>query len=301
MIESILDLPEWKEGIEVSDGIYRNFVAFYPQEVVKELIANAITHRSYTLNGDIFINLYPDRLEVVSPGSLPFGVTPTNILNKSEPRNQFFAEIARDVYLMEKMGSGYDKIYQLLTKDGKKLPRIQNSPDSVKVTVFNQITSLESINLMDKIGKDYQLSQKATICLGLICQSQVLSSFDLAKILDIENYDLNNYWLKDLINNEIIKSSGEKKGKKYKINSKILQQIGFKGKTSLKTIEDYRLRALIVEDLSAYGESSTGNISERIGKEIPVYHIRKSLNYLMVENKVSQKGQKKGKKYQLII
>ena len=41
------------------------------------------------------------------------------------------------------------------------------------------------------------------------------------------------------------------------------------GTTSLKRIEDYRIRELIIEDLKIYKCASLNNIHERIGKEIP--------------------------------
>lgn len=297
ILDEVMQLPEWTEGIEISDGVYRNMVLFYPTETVKELVANAISHRSYTLNGDIFINLYPDRLEVVSPGSLPFGVTPQNILHVSSPRNQYFCELARDIYFMEKMGSGYDRIYQLLLKDGKNIPKIQSSPDNVKVTIFNQITNFDVVNFMDKISSEYQLGQKSSIVLGLIAQAQAITAFELGKILQVENYDLVNNWLSELEQNKLTITSGSKKGKKYKINTKILKQLGFKGKTSLKTIEDHRLRALIEEDLRIYEKSSIGEIIERIGKELKRNEVRKQLELLIVNNIVEKEGVNKGTKY----
>ena len=39
-------------------------IPFIPIEVVRELVANALVHRTYTTRGDIFVNLFPDRLEI---------------------------------------------------------------------------------------------------------------------------------------------------------------------------------------------------------------------------------------------
>ena len=84
LLEAIwTQIPDWKEGIEVSDGIFRKFVANYEEEVIRELIANALVHRPYTTRGDIFVNLYSDRLEIHNPGRFPIGVTAENILHKT--------------------------------------------------------------------------------------------------------------------------------------------------------------------------------------------------------------------------
>src|SRR5699024_5031733 len=106
------EVPDWKEGIEIPDGIFRRRIANYDEVVVRELLANALVHRPYNTAGDIFINLYPDRLEIHNPGLLPLGVTPTNILHKSIQRNRHLAKIFYDLKLMEREGSGYDKIYE---------------------------------------------------------------------------------------------------------------------------------------------------------------------------------------------
>jgi len=91
----------------VADGIFRKYIYNYPPKVIRELVANAIAHRNYTMRGDIFTNLYQDRLEIHSPGLLPLGVTPANILTKSVQRNRLIAKLFYDLKLMEKEESGY--------------------------------------------------------------------------------------------------------------------------------------------------------------------------------------------------
>ena len=116
ILESILELEIWKEGKEISDGFFRTFVSYYPIEVIKELVTNALCHRAYTMGGDIFINIYENlKVEIINPGSLPFGITPENILHKQFARNSHFAELAKATKMMEKLGSGYDKIYEKMS------------------------------------------------------------------------------------------------------------------------------------------------------------------------------------------
>ena len=63
-------------------------------KVVRELLVNALVHRPYTQQGDIYLNLHPDRLEMVNPGRLPLGVTPRNILHASRRRNDRLATVS---------------------------------------------------------------------------------------------------------------------------------------------------------------------------------------------------------------
>lgn len=133
-------IPEWKEGIEISEGIFgREKIYNYHEDIVRELFANALVHRPYTTRGDVFINLYPDRLEIHNPGLLPLGVTPNNILHQSVRRNEHLSKIFYDLNLMEREGSGYDKIYEIQLSEAKQLPIVEEKDDRVIVTIYNQI------------------------------------------------------------------------------------------------------------------------------------------------------------------
>jgi hypothetical protein len=101
-----------------TEGLYRRQVPAYDEKVVRELVVNALVHRPYTQQGDIYVNLFPDRLEVVNPGRLPIGVTPHNILHASRRRNEGLARVFHDLNLMEREGSGFDLMYdRLLSQD----------------------------------------------------------------------------------------------------------------------------------------------------------------------------------------
>ena len=68
----------------------------------RELLVNALVHRSYTQQGDVFVNLHPERLAVVIPGRLPLGVTSQNVLHASRRRNDALARAFHDLQLMER-------------------------------------------------------------------------------------------------------------------------------------------------------------------------------------------------------
>lgn len=80
------EVPDFRESYEVAEGMFRRSVPAYDEKVVRELLVNALMHRPYTQQGDIYLNLHPERLEVVNPGRLPLGVTPRNMLHASRRR-----------------------------------------------------------------------------------------------------------------------------------------------------------------------------------------------------------------------
>jgi len=302
LITDILtQIPDWNEFIEVSDGIFRKNIYNYPPEVIRELIANAFAHRNYTMRGDIFINLYPDRLEIHSPGLLPLGITPNNILTKSVQRNHLLAKLFYDLKLMEKEGSGYDKVYEVLLGNGKEVPEVFEGDDRVVVTVKKQIISKEVLKLMDKASSELQLRQRELIALGIIAQSEGVFAIDLSKQLNVTKANGLHHWLGRLLDMEIILSKGKTKGTFYFVNPEFIRTTDFIEKTNLKRIEPYRLKELVYEDLKNYPESSISEINTRIGKEIKQRTLKAKLDEMIEDNLIVRQGEKRWTTYSINI
>lgn len=300
LLERILeDIPDWQESIEVSEGMFRKNIPFFPIEVVRELVVNALVHRTYTTRGDIFINIFPDRMEIHSPGRLPFGVTPKNILSQSIRRNEHLSKIFYDLGLMEKEGSGYDLVYAKLLGSGKPLPIVKETDDRVTVIVKKQFVSKEVVRLMDKASSEFSLRQKELISLGLLAQQQSYTALEISTILNQnEEVGLRN-WLGKLVELDLVVKMGKGKGTQYSINPDFIRKINFKGKTSLKNIEDYRLEELIRKDLTAYPNSRFGEIHQRIGMEINKHRVRRQLRHMVENGQLTTQGVKKWMKYSI--
>ncbi len=80
----------------------------YPRDALRECIVNALIHRDYLLtNTDIQLAVYADRLEIVSPGRLPNGITPDHMrFGTRATRNQLMKDVMRDYRYLEHMGMG---------------------------------------------------------------------------------------------------------------------------------------------------------------------------------------------------
>lgn len=298
LIEEIWQkIPEWREGIEVSGGIWgRRIIYYYNENVIRELVANSLVHRPYTTRGDIFINLFPDKLEIHNPGLLPLGVTPGNILHQSIRRNEHLSKIFYDLNLMEREGSGYDKMYEILVSEGKNPPLVEEGNDRVKVTVYNSIKNPEIINIINQLRENYYLNQKEIICLGIILQHKTLIATEFAKQIQSKDEKQIKNWLGNLIKYQIVQTKGKTKGMQYYINPQILKGTAFE-KTDLSKIEEHRLRNLVLEDLEKYPNSTIGDIHNRIGKEIPIRRVRTCIYNLVRANIILAKGGKKFRSY----
>lgn len=92
----------------LEDGIRRKDRWDYPEEVVREAVVNALVHRDYLLSGtNIELSIYSDRLEIISPGRLPNGITPDRMRTGCRAsRNQLIKDVMRDYGYLEHMGMG---------------------------------------------------------------------------------------------------------------------------------------------------------------------------------------------------
>ncbi len=300
LLEKVLsDVPDWQESIEISEGMFRKNIPFFPIEVVRELVVNALVHRTYTTRGDIFINIFQDRLEIHSPGRLPYGVTPNNILSQSIRRNEHLSKVFYDLGLMEKEGSGYDLVYAKLLGSGKPIPVVEETDERVTVIIKKQFISKEIVRLMDRASSEFLLKQKEIISLGLIAQQQSYSSIEISRLLNQKEEQGLRNWLGRLVDYKLIIKTGIGKGTQYAVNPEFTRKLNFTGKTTLKNIEDYRLEELLFKDIRSYPNSSFSEIHERIGEEINQFKVKRLLKTMVNKNILSTQGERKWMRYSI--
>lgn len=299
MISIVESVPDWKETYEISEGLWRKVIPAYDEKIVRELLCNAIVHRPYTTRGDIFIKLYPDKMVITNPGVLPIGVTVNNILQKTEKRNIHLAKIFYDLHMMEAEGSGYDLIYETLLTAGKGKPIVVEGEDYVEVTVYRKIINKDSSRLCDYIESYYpRFSQKSYIALGIILQHKAIFGKDLSRELQIQDGDRLRSYVDTLVNHHIVDTQGRGKGLKYSLNPAFVSKTRMQFETTLKTIEPYRLKALIYEDLRYHHNSTMSEISKRL-PDVEYSELEKMVRRMVKESEIIPLGGRKYRKYAL--
>jgi ATP-dependent DNA helicase RecG len=113
-----------------------------PLNALRELVVNALVHADYSVRGvcmSVFI--YDNRIVVENAGCLMPGLTVDQMISgTSRHRNPVIARVFHDLELIEKFGSGYDKISQDLRLLGLKKPLVEEFNDRIRVTIFVDIT-----------------------------------------------------------------------------------------------------------------------------------------------------------------
>ena len=113
----------------------------YPFKSLREGIANAIVHRNYFLDGtQIELNLYEDRLELISPGSYPLGENideQTDIASIAPGRrNEVLCGVFALLGYVNKKGSGFDTISEEYRGKGESFrPYVVSTPTHFTLTL----------------------------------------------------------------------------------------------------------------------------------------------------------------------
>ena len=293
------DMPDFREFYEVADGLFRTQVPAFDERVIRELLINALVHRPYTQRGDIYLNLHPDRLEIVNPGQLPLGVTPGNVLHASVRRNEHLARLCHDLKLMEREGSGFDAIYDVLLSQGRPAPVVAEGPDWVRVTLARTAPDRQVLAFIAKAGEAYPLTQRERITLGLLARNEALTAKELVAQLELTQVEQLRPWLDRLCEWGLVGQSGRTQATRYFVQPELLRTLAFPAVTTLKRIEEHRLRALVLEDLQRYPGSAVSDIHGRIGVEIPRRRLQAALAGLVAEQVVCVEGKLRWTRYSL--
>jgi ATP-dependent DNA helicase RecG len=293
-------VPDFRESYELPDGMFRTTVPAFEEVVVRELLVNALVHRPYTQRGDIFLNFRPDRLEVVNPGRLPLGVTPKNILHTSRRRNDALARVFHDLKLMEREGSGFDLMYERLLASGRAVPIASEGTDSVHIVVPRRLVQPAVIRLLAEVDDRYHLMQRERIVLGLLAQTEGLLATELAERLELPDPSALRPWLGRLLDLGLLQQGGRTRATRYFVQPDLLRAAGLDGRTTLVRVQPHRLKALVLEDLERFPNSSISDVHRRVAPEVPIRTFGRALQRLARDGFVEATGTRRWRKYRAL-
>jgi len=137
------------------DGLFRQDIASFNETVVREVILNAVSHRDYRLAGSVFIRQFPYRMEILSPGGFPPGITAENILWRQSPRNRRIAEAFAKCGLVERSGQGANLMFEECIKESKPAPDFSDTDDfQVSVTLQGKVQDPLFLQYLEQIGRE---------------------------------------------------------------------------------------------------------------------------------------------------
>ena len=189
---------------EEIQGADRKKVEKIPEAAFREAIANALIHRVWDVEAQIKVSMFDDRIEIISPGGLPSGITEDEYLSGklSVLRNRNLANVFYRLGFVEIFGTGITRIKQLY-EEGLKQPDFEVSENAIKIVlpVFEK-----NLNLTEDERKIYRILSKTM--LKSISEINPYVPFGKSKTTQL---------LKEMIKKGIVKIEGRGRGTKYVI------------------------------------------------------------------------------------
>jgi ATP-dependent DNA helicase RecG len=182
-----------------------HYVSTFAEVSVREALLNAVAHRDYRHPGSIFVRQYSRRIEVVSPGGFPKGITTQNILYRQNPRNRRLADAFARCGLVERAGQGTNRIYEECLTQGKSLPDFTDTDAyQVGLTLHGEIADdgfLQLLHQLNEKGIDAKTTQ------DLLVLDYVRRGARVPRDL--------RPWLRKLIKQGVLMSEGSGRGTTY--------------------------------------------------------------------------------------
>lgn len=181
----------------------REELSSYPEAAVREALINAYVHRDYTLTSDIRVEIFDNRLEISSPGSLPDGLTIEDIKHgRNAKRNAILVNVLDKIDYIENYGSGIRRIFESY-KAFKPEPNLIATDNQFKVILFNRNYTPDSEK--EKIIKFLEVN-------GEVTRQDVQEALLLKKNKTIK-------LLNELVNGKQIIKTGKGRSVKYKLSN----------------------------------------------------------------------------------
>jgi len=232
------------EVLHYQDGFFIGDIPAFNEKVVREAILNAVAHRDYRLAGSVFVRQYPRKLQIVSPGGFPPGITADNIYRRQLPRNRRLADACARIGWVERSGQGADRMFEESIKEGKPRPDFVDTDGyQVSLTLHGEIQNPEFLRFLERVAREQgtQFSLEDLLTLDLMQRDKGIPD-DLKPRLA------------RLIEEGVIERVGRGRGVRYIISGKFYRLVGQHGiYTRKKGLDQETNKALLLTHLARAG------------------------------------------------
>ncbi|MBQ4157785.1 MAG: putative DNA binding domain-containing protein [Clostridia bacterium] len=191
-------------------GLYRTDIRDYPEEALREALLNSLVHRDYSFGASTLISVYDDRIEFVSIGGLPSGISLSDVmLGLSVCRNPKLAAIFYRLELIEAYGTGIPKIFKAYA-DFALQPQIEVTENAFKITLPNRNTAVKSKEAASNVP-----TSNDTVILDYVERNGEITRSDVEALLNIST-STSNRILRAMVHKGLIHQVGSGKNTKYK-------------------------------------------------------------------------------------
>lgn len=188
IIEAMTEVPKFmRRNTRMAakiEQIQREDISEYSPLAVREVLTNALVHADYSIKGmNPRVAIFSDRLEIESPGTLPFGYSFDSFMaGVSHIRNKVISRVFRELKIMEEWGTGYKRIAETCKIGGYIIPHWDELGIAIRVTFKPHSMTQEALENIQPFVTD-ELTQRQKDILATFGQNDKLTSRDIAKRL----------------------------------------------------------------------------------------------------------------------
>ena len=266
-------------------------VPTFSERVVREAVLNAVSHRDYRHSGSVFVRQYPWRIEIVSPGGFPPGITPENILRQQNPRNRRIAEVLGKCGLVERAGQGFDLIFRECIRQSKPLPDFSHTDAHfVWLTLHGEIQDPEFLRFLEEIGQERMatFSTDDFLVVDLVHREQPVPDSLKSRV-------------EHLLEQGIIERLGRGRGVRLLLSQRFYRRLGKAGiYTRKRGLDRETNKALLVRHLRESGDAGCP-ISE-LQQVLPAQsrdQLKRLLSELRREGRIRLAGERRGARWRV--
>jgi ATP-dependent DNA helicase RecG len=261
----------------------------YPRFALRESIVNAVAHRDYTLRGSrIQVRLFPDRLEIYTPGGLPPPVTVDNIEDEQATRNEAIVNLLQDFHYMERRGYGFNGIVAAMREAGLSPPLLRDDGSSFGLCLKSHVLmSPEALEWLKQF-EGFALSPQERLALVYLRVNERLYNRDYVRLTDYTSAEATQA-LRRMVDKGVLVMHGTRGGAYYTLSERLPQPQPSLLDTMLS--DEERVLQLAKRE----GRITAGMCIKRL--QMPRWRASKLLQRLATQGVLQPHGKRRGRYY----
>lgn len=276
----------------IQEGPFIFDIPYFNKEVIREAINNAVAHRNYGLASETVIKQYDSRLDIISPGGFPIGVTLENLISiSSTPRNRLLTDVLQKTGIVERSGQGIDKIYYQTLKEGKREPDYSKSDDfqvelHLSAVIEDKAFALFIESVQSELNDDEKLSVQEIIHLNNIRKGS-------------DDFHVDKKVIRQLLARELIEQRGKTKGVYYVLSKAYYEFSDQKGKYSKTNWDKDQAFMVILQHLKKFENAKMQDFVDLFQGRLSRKQVRSIVNKLVENKELKKTGIGKGTYYDI--
>jgi ATP-dependent DNA helicase RecG len=195
-------------------AILKTTQSLYPNDLIQQCVVNAFTHRDYSIQGEVSVVIFANRVEVSSPGTLVKGLSLESVKKGARivRRNPLLHSLFVDLGLTEGRGDGIRRVVDSYN-DGDDKPKISIQKDSVTI----ELPRLEKVEKTSAEPKSRNEMTHEQAIMSHLLEHRQAKNIDFQQILGVSPSRVTQI-VRDMVTKDLLVATGERKGRMYTLS-----------------------------------------------------------------------------------